>query len=93
MDKYIIKNCPAILKCKYGNYCIEPENTEYTKQLCKDFTDCLLKQIVEKCKEPVKNCNTEVQTKEDVERFLGKNEMAQSILDLLDISDVLGAEE
>lgn len=57
--KYIIKNCPAIpskIKATYG-WC----NTAQMK--CQDCTDCLLKQIVEKCKAKIKddeclNCNS-----------------------------------
>lgn len=89
MDKYIIKNCPAILQCKYGNYCIEPENTEYTKQLCEDFSDCLLKQIVEKCEKAINTYDNGEYYEDDVDTFMGESIMAQSILDLLDISEVL----
>lgn len=44
MSKYIIKNCPA-LSFSLGFYC-----DEYQKK-CADCTDCILKQIVELCKE------------------------------------------
>ena len=47
MSKYIIKNCPARLP-KSG-LCIEaPKKKAY---LCEDCIDCILKQIVELCKE------------------------------------------
>ena len=40
--KYIIKNCPA----NYQNNC---RSTKVHCYMCKDCTDCPLKQIVEKC--------------------------------------------
>lgn len=43
--KYIIKNCPAF-DCKY-NECHSKIGNH--KLYCMDCTDCLLKQIVEKC--------------------------------------------
>lgn len=45
MSKYIIKNCPACFLCSDKHVCDE-NNDKY----CKDITDCVLKQIVEKCK-------------------------------------------
>ena len=58
MSKYIIKNCPAFdykyneCHSKIGNH----------KLYCMDCTDCILKQIVEKCKTKIEddiclNCN------------------------------------
>ena len=44
MKKYIIKDCPAFSAC---GICVSQE----AECLCKDCTDCLLKQIVEKCEE------------------------------------------
>ena len=62
MSKYIIKNCPAFMKpsyckdkCSYsiankrdGELTYKFEFDEDSK--CQDCTDCVLKQIVEKCK-------------------------------------------
>lgn len=56
--KYIIKNCPNYLpdffyfgacKCEKGSSI----NGRYIDN-CKDVTDCLLKQVVEKCKKAQK---------------------------------------
>ena len=44
MSKYVIRNCPA-LSFSLGLYC-----DEYQKR-CQDCTDCIMKQIVELCKE------------------------------------------
>ena len=43
MSKYIIKNCPATKGT--NGFCAD----ERTEVFCEDVTDCLLKQIVEKC--------------------------------------------
>lgn len=44
LNKYKIKNCPAI---SFAGGC---QNGEIKVWDCKDCTDCVLKQIVEKCK-------------------------------------------
>ena len=81
MSKYVIKNCPA--------YKIEPDlcvernlkNGEWVK--CQDCTDCLLKQIVEKCKRKSMPIY-------ENEYFLITQEypLAKEILELLDIQEV-----
>ena len=50
-DKYIIKNCPCYMK--------QPEADCWADQLswCENYTDCLLKQIVELCKKAIKDCD------------------------------------
>jgi len=48
MSKYIIKNCPAILPMT--KLC-DNENMKNPPDFCENITDCLLKQIVELCKE------------------------------------------
>ena len=49
MSKYIIKNCPAIYEYGKGLCCNDLKFDEHT--LCQDCTDCVMKQIVELCKE------------------------------------------
>ena len=39
--RYIIRNCPA-----YSDYCEEIKSYE-----CQDCTNCLIKQVIEKCKD------------------------------------------
>ena len=51
--KYIIKNCPALymLDIKLGEKIIDTVSSCFEAHCkCEDRTDCLLKQIVEKCK-------------------------------------------
>ena len=49
MDKYVIRNCPACYLCS-NKYVFDENNDKY----CKDITDCVMKQIVELCKEELK---------------------------------------
>lgn len=52
MSKYIIKNCPAL----YGDEGCKEFTYEDGSVNCKNRTDCLLKQIVEKCKKVDCDC-------------------------------------
>lgn len=74
-DKYIIRNCPSF----YRDFC---DNTDY---YCCDETDCVLKQIVEKCK-GVENIEN-VETLYDAAQS-GMFLQANRILKLLDIQEV-----
>jgi hypothetical protein len=46
---YIVKNCPAILRMT--KICDAYETTRDLPQLCKDCADCIIKQVIEKCKD------------------------------------------
>lgn len=85
MSKYIIKNCPAYSE-NQGVYwtCYEDNN----KLLCQDCTDCLLKQIVEKCRVAQKEYPKKF-SDEEMDMFVsGRNNLAGIILALLDIQEV-----
>ena len=47
MSKYIIKNCPCLYEYGKGDCCNDLKYDQHT--LCKDCTDCLIKQVIEKC--------------------------------------------
>ena len=56
MTKCIVKNCPALLKMvtinsKKGHETLFDSCSEGKHCLCKDRTDCPIKQVVEICKE------------------------------------------
>lgn len=70
---YIIKNCPAILKM--SKVCDDYRTTRDNPKLCKNINDCVIKQIVEKCKDKM-------------EEFNSASVFAQEILDLLQIEEV-----
>lgn len=87
MSKYIIKNCPAV----YKKFRINENNELYIDEYrcnhnllipCQDCTDCVMKQIVELCKENLNSLETYV----DVRSF--ECTMLQNILKLLDIQEV-----
>lgn len=49
MNKYIVKNCPAIFKHHLGHWnCANGIECQYR-------TDCLIKQVIEKCKDIFQN--------------------------------------
>lgn len=68
MSKYIIKNCPAY----YINTC---SDSKVKEEYCSECTDCVMKQIIELCKE---------RTVGFIEEGLIKDDM----LKLLDIQEI-----
>lgn len=77
MNKYIVKNCPV----SYGLYremCGFIENPEEIGKSCKDCPDCLIKQVIEKCKNIQKD------------HYWGMREIrfSQEILQLFEIEEV-----
>lgn len=84
MSKYVIRNCECIL----------PSGTCFVKSpiQCQDCTDCVVKQVVELCKDYYKNCEIEGNCIDDRTCtscfFGGGNELAQDILSNLDIQEV-----
>ena len=86
-NKYIIKNCPCRMEL-HENDCFG--HTGYNN--CCACTDCVLKQIVELCKDYYKNCEIEGNCIDDRTCtscfFGGGNELAQDILSNLNIQEV-----
>lgn len=76
MNKYIIKNCPAITK---STVCV---NDKYSN-LCKDITDCVMKRIVELCDT---NVSKVLYDGENIKLIKG-NDLAVEILELLEIEE------
>lgn len=81
--KYIIKNCPALLKGaeKWARGFKDDEYlcNDRTKW-CEDCSDCVIKQIV-------KLCNDELEQETDPLNSSGKS-LAQKILNLLEMEEV-----
>ena len=46
---YIVKNCPAITEYKFSDK-VHKDCCQYRYGYCKDI-DCVIKQVIEKCKE------------------------------------------
>ena len=72
--KYIIINCPASYRGYRSDYECDSKG-----ELCEEGTDCLLKQIVEKCKEECTPTNDEW-TRE-------RENIANEILSMLEIQE------
>ena len=77
--RMIIRNCPAIYGIDDGFLCSYREDNE-SEKYCYDCTDCVMKQIVELCKEDY--------TSENNVFDISKKLFAQRILDKLDIQEV-----
>ena len=56
MSKYIIKNCPCL---DNSGVCQRCKN--WGVESCQDCTDCVMKQIVERCKK-VRECTADICT-------------------------------
>ena len=95
---YVIRNCPV---CEFSDweectgYLAEGYicNDIHTKIVeCQDRTDCVMKQIVEKCKNYKESCKIEGNCLDErlcSTCFLGgANELGEWILDDLDIQEV-----
>lgn len=74
MSKYIIKNCPS--------FCRDICSADDTDCFCCNETDCVMKQIVELCKENLNSLETYV----DVRSL--ECAVLQNILQLLDIQEI-----
>lgn len=96
MSKYVIKNCPnywyinrAIPECgltyKVSGFKGETETSEY----CKDVDNCLLKQIVEECREEIKPiCQIPDGCCGMKNIYSDSKEFAEKLLSYLDIEEV-----
>lgn len=74
---YIVKNCPAILRMT--KVCDAYETTRDLPQFCKDRTDCVIKQVIEKCKG---------EHEKDFGYMFWVDKFAQEILQLFDIEEI-----
>ena len=91
MGRYIIKNCPS---CRdFDVFGLPNEGCCYNfNDYCSRHNECVLKQIVELCKDYYKNCEIEgncIDGRTCTSCFFGGgNELAQDILSDLDIQEV-----
>lgn len=83
MSKYIIKNCPCFFEEneEVNDYTCSWCGTE--ELACQDCTDCIMKQIVEKCKRTLS-----INKGSENEFTLGKMTFAEFILKDIDIQEV-----
>lgn len=89
MSKYIIKNCPNLTTSHYGTgETIHNQCGLTDDDLCINCTNCVMKQIVEKCRVARKEyprCSPDG----ELDMFVsGRNNLAGNILALLDIGEI-----
>lgn len=74
MSRYVIENCP----CYNKDYSCQSK-ANITGKYCKDCTNCIMKQIVEKCK------NTQFLSTKNRQDLYAVKVFANDLLQLLDI--------
>ena len=85
----IVKNCPAIISLYERPQCALPSN-----YYCKDCTDCVIKQVIEKCKKKSGKCErckaSEDYQPTDCLNYCSYDDVifATEILQLFDIEEV-----
>ena len=92
MSKYIIKNCEQIHSS--DNFCwrknvLCDDLYDCDLQRCQDCTDCVIKQIVEKCKKEIRVYRNTLIPNDGINTLhFGRQSFAYDILKLLDIQEV-----
>ena len=83
-EQYIVKNCPAQPIIWNNNWCNKKQ------QFCQNCTDCVIKQVIEKCKGAVFNySNLEIlRTACETNQAYGKANIAEQILQLFGIEEI-----
>lgn len=86
---YIVKNCPACHNY-YSNMYECHQMDDCDDNSCSSCTDCTIKQVIEKCKGAVSNySNLEIlRTACETSEAYGKANIAEQILQLLDIEEI-----
>ena len=68
MNKYVVKNCPNCMKDIYSKedryFCYHPVLSIGTD--CKDCTNCLIKRVIDKCRERHVGYIDEAYTKDEI---------------------------
>lgn len=86
MSKYVIKNCPACRQ--YNVFGVDDKPCCYSDmKYCQDCTDCVMKKIVEKCREAQEIMDKEEYYEDDFDTFNGESIMAETIMDILEIQE------
>ena len=81
--KYIITNCP----CYNKDYSCQSKDN-ITGKHCKDITDCLLKQIVDKCKMGVSDKTLYIILENKNRKDMWLNSSTEALLEILELLDI-----
>ena len=79
---YIVKNCPAFTQT-YEHCCNLDGNYK-----CEGCTDCVIKQVIEECKQANDIYQKEEFYDDDRDVFMGQSNMANMILNMFDIEEI-----
>jgi len=80
--KYIVKNCPCLFNSYYASgktVRFECNDGNHDDKLCRDVADCVIKQVIEKCKG---------EHEKGVYYMFWVDKFAQEILQLFDIEEI-----
>lgn len=77
MSKFIVKNCTCLYEYGKGDCCNDLKYDQHT--LCQDCTNCLIKQVIEKCKQECNPLNNEWNRV--------KENLSQELLQLFEIEE------
>lgn len=91
MSKYVVRNCPCLFNSYYASgktVRFECNDGNHDDKLCRDVTDCLIKRVIDKCKEAIKTYDNEEFYEDEADIFMGESNMASNILDMFDIQEV-----
>lgn len=91
MSEYIIRNCPCYNNERFLSGFLDDKDTfcTYYSKKCQECTDCVMKQIVEKCKKIIfLNSNVDFVDEDACKQAIGENVVANNILQLLDIREL-----
>lgn len=88
-NKYIIKNCPCFNEGHYnlrlGGECLDLTQDE--NEYCVGYTNCLLKRIIEKCKEQKEPQIRDYKIDIEYFRYSARHSLAKEILSMLEIEE------
>ena len=85
MSKYIVKNCPCIYKSYRAEYDCDYDGP------CEDCVDCLIKQVIELCKQKVefcKNCSKHANVSIDCVECEGRGEATLGLCILKNLFEI-----
>ena len=88
MSMYIVKNCHCYINYEYKlHLCCDGQGDGE----CQDCTDCVIKQVIEKCKDTKLECSCK-NPNPDIDCFEctsgGRAELGQEILNIFDIEEI-----
>ena len=84
-EKYIVKNCPAYDKDEKLGYTCTTLSVDVAE--CENCTDCLIKQVVDDCKESIEYYENEGWKLDNMLEHSGKANMAFRLLQLFEIEE------